>query len=618
MSVDSNKNPSSTSYIKFSANLPGKPERMEIADFNGDGLADILIAHQTGYKIYWNQGGNPASAFSESNTSSSGIFNGKCAALELGDFNGDGLPDFIINPENTSTWQLAINNGNKTFTRHTLSGIEAINRTTDKDDQYYTCLVHDMDGDGKSDVMITYGNFSGSSFKSFATYWCRSLGTSMEIIHKNEYVSTKYAPIANQIVLGDFTGNGKPEIRQYGYGLRMYSNTKAWRKYHVNELTANHNKLLAFTNGFGQKIEVEYAFLTEEGMYTKQNNAIYPLTDFAGPLCVVKKVITDDQEVIYKYEGGKLHTQGKGFLGFSLITKKDNKFITHSINQINTTWYIPEKTQEKLTSLDGTLMTQQDYTNRYTTVSGKRFLIQPEKETLSDRLKGITHITTYSNYEYGIPKSIKRQYGNDLTETVTTTLQNITTNGKWILGLPLTTEVKKESSNSSWLERTVNTYTHDNRIAQTSLYAGTTSNKVLTKKFNYDDFGHVIQEKEIKYSSPDELITTYEYSTDGRHVIKITDPSGLIQKHTYTSLGQLETSTDPLGNITQYEYDTVDRLKKTRYPDGTTESTYVFKDVTTLIPGETHKAAYKLTHSRTGKPNQYIYYDKLGREVKKV
>ncbi|MCD8261985.1 MAG: VCBS repeat-containing protein, partial [Bacteroides sp.] len=114
--VDSNNNLTSPSYVNFSASLPSKPEKMEIADFNGDGLIDILIAHQSGYKIYWNQGEALGNSFNETKTTTGTSFNGKCAAFEIGDFNGDGLPDIIFNQENSSIWKIALNNGNKGFT----------------------------------------------------------------------------------------------------------------------------------------------------------------------------------------------------------------------------------------------------------------------------------------------------------------------------------------------------------------------------------------------------------------------------------------------------------------------------------------------------------------------
>ncbi|MCD8261986.1 MAG: hypothetical protein LUD15_11290 [Bacteroides sp.] len=467
--------------------------------------------------------------------------------------------------------------------------------------------------------MISYANYSGSTFKSSTSYWCTFKDNTLKVAYKMENTNSTYSPKAYHIVVGDFIGSNRSEFLQYGYGLRTLNTSITWRRIsRTGKYPPEYGRIKSFADGFDKKISVEYAYLIENGIYEKENNSTYPLADYIGPLSVVKSVTAGNENVSYKYKGGKIHLQGNGFMGFTEITKTDRKYITHTTSRVNTTWYTPEVTQEKLTTKDSSLMSQTNYTNRFTQLTGKRFQLQAEKATLTDYLKGITQTTEYSNYEYGIPKTVKKIYRNDLTETTTSTLRHITTGGKWILGLPLTIDVKKESGGSSWLERTTNTYSSDNRLEQTVLYSGTTSNKVLTKKFRYDEFGHIKEESTINYNSTDELKITYEYSTNGRYLLSTTDPTGLIAKSSYNTLGQLSTSTDYLGNITRYEYNPIDRLKEIRYPDGTIETISIERDYSILLPGGSELAVYKVTHNQTGKPTQINYYDKYGIESKKT
>ena len=64
-------------------------------DCNNDGLPDIIFLHESGYKIYYNSGGNDADAhFSETKCAVGTAFSNH-VCIAPGDFNGDGLTDFV-------------------------------------------------------------------------------------------------------------------------------------------------------------------------------------------------------------------------------------------------------------------------------------------------------------------------------------------------------------------------------------------------------------------------------------------------------------------------------------------------------------------------------------------
>ena len=134
---------------ELSLSLDGVPDKIRSADFNADGMPDMLITTSNGYYILWNRNGS----FSNSGNYHGTSFN-KCDVIELGDFDGDGLVDLIINKNGTNLWYIARNTGNVTNGYFNLSEINALidrgaRMIEGKEDKTY-CLVQDIDGDGKS------------------------------------------------------------------------------------------------------------------------------------------------------------------------------------------------------------------------------------------------------------------------------------------------------------------------------------------------------------------------------------------------------------------------------------------------------------------------------------
>lgn len=117
---------------------------MRSADFNADGMTDLLITTSKGYYIYWNRNGS----FSDEDRYYSTAFN-KCDIIQLGDFNGDGLVDLIVNQSSSPLWCIAQNTGTDTDGFFSLKLIRDLECTGsgDKKDKLY-CIVQDVDGDG--------------------------------------------------------------------------------------------------------------------------------------------------------------------------------------------------------------------------------------------------------------------------------------------------------------------------------------------------------------------------------------------------------------------------------------------------------------------------------------
>ena len=216
------------SFVSYNLSIKSNPEKMLIADFNGDGMNDVLVVTKDGYHIYWNRGGYLANSFSSSSLyfSSGTIFNDNYTRIEIGDFNGDGLPDLVLSEQTYDRWYLAINQGNGNFSKKVLPQIKAFdeNFTVGNDDKDF-CFVTDFDGDGKSDIIINdsdftrdydwLGNYSGGKFINHKVYWYRSTGDDFELVKSTTY--NKGDAFSRLFTFGDYKGIGSTQMLFFGY-----------------------------------------------------------------------------------------------------------------------------------------------------------------------------------------------------------------------------------------------------------------------------------------------------------------------------------------------------------------------------------------------------------------
>ncbi len=140
-------------FTLLDSNATGLPNlelgAIDTADFNGDGLTDVIMQGYTHSKVgltdvYLNNGDSTFTALS---LSVPPCYMGDVATC---DFNNDGLPDFAVLGMETNTWQYYVavykNNGDSTFTEISTNfpGV-------------YLGVVRwaDYNGDGFSDLLIT-------------------------------------------------------------------------------------------------------------------------------------------------------------------------------------------------------------------------------------------------------------------------------------------------------------------------------------------------------------------------------------------------------------------------------------------------------------------------------
>lgn len=609
----------------FDLTLPSKPEQTFATDFNSDGLTDVLVFYDGVYIIFWNQGnGISTSTFSDSKKTTGTNISNVCM-IRPGDFNGDGLLDFLMNSIGDNNWYFAQNNGDGTFTKTLACTLDIYEQDfTEKDDNRFDCLVYDFDFDGKSDVVINKAMYTKKSdlfstwgeFNKTYTYWMRSTGnafTQVSMATSNRDVDG----LSSHYMLGDFNGDGQPELMNYGYNC--YNSTNAdndpiWRLYQNTGFSANSGKVTSFTDSYGGTTSITYASFVNGGIYTKGTGSTYPMADCTLPIHAVKTVTTNigatgSAMTSYQYSGIKVHLQGKGLLGMTSQTATSTTLgtVTESgVKAWNTLFYTPAQTYTK-TIVDGATAE----TNVILAVvdkGSKNYFAYPSSKT-DKYLDGNTVTTSYQvNATYGYPEEETINYEGSMYKTVRYG------NYAWVGNSykpQLITQIQKHQDDASiFTKKTAITY--ENNGCKKQVIENYDSSRPLTTNYTNDEYGNVLTS--VTSGQGVKPIFKYtDYDATKRFVAKTyTSPASLVNTFTYDDWGNVLTEkneSNPLYSlVTIHAYDYWGNRTLTYLPDGRKKvyssgwNSKLDKRYFTLVQG-------------TGQPWVKTWYDNQGREV---
>lgn len=596
----------SLDFSEVSVSLGSKPSELFSADFNGDGLNDIIFFYGSGYKIFFNRG--DANKFSNSDAVT-GTSVKSCARMSQGDFNGDGLTDFLT--FDGGTFNLALSQGDGTFNVVNIGKISNIT-SHKKADEYFSINVYDIDHDGKSDVVI-----NAYQDNKATVYWLRSTGAGLTLM-KTSTSTRKDDALACRYAVGDFNGDGMPELFNYGYDCYSSSNayTEPFLRVYGNAATAASGKVVSFTDCFDNSTAFTYSTLSgDAAVYSKGSGAVYPMVDVNLPLPVVKKTVSTNgavgsETVVYKYSGLKGHMQGKGLLGMTGLTvnnQTQGTTVSTNVNTWNNTFYIPSKTTTTQTvgGATATAVTSMSVTDK-----GKKVYAAYPSSVVETDFDGNTATTTY-NYD-----TDKGQLTNERTEHDDGYVYKDVSYGSFVkkggVWLPQIVDEFIEYDADAEEHEARTTIVYDDKGRKTAVTENSESSMPVTTRYTYDAWGNILSSY-VEGKGIDKLVSYNVYDVYGDNIVKKhTSPASAVNTFEYDALGNLTAENDETDAsavlTTKYTYDGWGRLVRTESPTGKVSST-------TMGWGSSATKKYYVLGQAAGEPWVKTWYDSRGREV---
>ena len=603
--------------------LPSKPEKLFTADYNNDGLTDIILLYNGGYTIYYNNGSTPSGqCFTEGNKKTGTDF-GNNWRVQQGDFDGDGLMDFVYNVSPETWLRIARNNGDGTFTHGRSEDLNRSDQSTSKDDDKFSILVWDMNNDGKSDVFVSkanykhHGGISGrNDYTSTTMKWLYSDGTTLKVFKETE----KYHPedaTQGYLMLGDFNGDGAVELANYGTMINTSSETLD-EKIHVYSMGTSVpglGKIKKITDGLGRGIRIQYESVAMPSVYTRADDGAYPLNTYCLPVAVVSSASFDNgaagiQYLKYRYGGLKLHIAGKGMLGFTEVTKENTTAKikeTQTVVQRDGRHLIPTEVRS-VTAIGGSTSETVSRTTVADTGNGNYFAYVSETEAVD-----LDGNRTVSSTAYDTAKGVVTEktilYGGDGMYRRTAYSGYEKRGGRW---LPATVTATQKHADSAVPFTDVTEYAYDDRGNVTTKTEHSGTDMQLATSATYDAYGNVLSSQQAGRGVV--AVTKHnEYDASGRFVTKTYEsPSSAVNTFVYDMWGNLleESDVTEPDNIltTTHTYDGWGRRTSTTEPDGTlTEWSMAW--------GKSYDFRYCIGETSTSKPWVNTWYDECSRET---
>jgi RHS repeat-associated protein len=576
-----------------------------LADFNGDGKAEIWGITPTGIYIYAFDGTSTLKLIYSSTNS---IIMYHC--FTIGDFNGDGKSDIFLygikqgsNNQSFANWQILLSTG---------TGFDTQFIPKKKDNLINDDVrTGDFNGDGCTDLMVTPKDNSWSG-----TYYFITKNKGKDI----NSPALPFFPISSKnYFVADYNGDGRSDFICLG---DVSSNWTGYRLYNSEGNTSVFMDKVS--NGLNQLTKINYSKLSQpnSAVYLKGNNAVFPVFDYQGPYSVVSSINIDNglggqNTINYTYEGAKIHRQGKGFLCFTKTTTTDLTEGTETVSQYdyNPTYYYPQlNTFLKRLANGGTVYetSTNSWTQKVLDSGQKRIFPYIGSSTQTNNLTGLSVSMSTTLDDFGNPTLITKSFSGGRTETTTNAFSNIESSSDWRIGrLDQSTITYTKSGETSISRTTSYTYSTNGIIKPDHVYSLAGTGLYTYKDNNYDNYGNLLQVL-AHNSNGDTKQTSFTYDSDGIKIMSATDPLGHVTSNLYDSFGRLATQQDYLNNTISFQYDDFGRLTTESRPDGSQTSTSYLWNGT----NEPALGVYGIMKSSNNGATSIVWNDKLGRGIR--
>jgi RHS repeat-associated protein len=370
-------------------------------------------------------------------------------------------------------------------------------------------------------------------------------------------------------------------------------------------------------DGFGAKTSITYLPMTNNNIYTKGTGASYPIIDYSSSSQLVSQVtytngIGGTSATTYQYNGAKVHRQGKGFLGFSKVTVTDGPSSIFSENNytFDETYYYPQLTTSYTKRGSVTLSTTVNSWNELS-FGNKRIYPYVYLSTATNNLTSFNTTTTTSTPDsYGNITSQSIAYSSGPTYSKTIVYDNDVTN--WLVARPCSTTTTMSQTGDANIVQLITTTYDAGKVKPDIItwFDGTTQKKRLNYDYNTNGTLSALHELSTNLGEKHSYFT-YDV-TNGINLIKKKYPDGSRDTITYYAGGLVNTVTDYWGNVTNYSYDNFGNVSSVTKTGGIGISSNVLAWVTSPT-----NARYSVTQTMTDGSSTVVYYDILGREIRR-
>jgi RHS repeat-associated protein len=624
-------------------------------DFNGDGLGDILLLYNAGqHRLALSNGDGTFTV--RASTELGGIngvqFRRTRAVFVSGDFNGDGLTDLTHFDEDGTAW-LSFSKGDGAFETLThppsIQGLALESQTG-----HSRLLAADFNGDGFADVFHAYYSASSRGWlasskgnTSFAVLLAGQLG----VLDGKSYEKIDSTQ-QTRLFTGDFDGDGTEDLLNLHYpfiGNGTASNFLA------RSTGFDADRVTQVTNGHGGWTIFSYKPLTDPSVYLKGSGAIYPNVDMIVPMHVVASIrsrngVDGDAFIAqpsppkgesvtnYRYEGGWMCLDGRGFRGFTAMvaTNLETGITSRTEYELSDLDFSGQPARELLTLSDGRVVSEtvntwakKEFTFT-TTIGGqartyRRFFPYASqsvtKEFEINNPAGAppvktTTVTGVAYDDFGNLTDSTTNHGSGFTEVTHSNFNNNTV--KWWLGRLSETTVTQTSpaANGPVSISRQSSFKYSDTTGQLTRETIETDDAKLKleKTYVHDAFGNITQSSLKDLAANKTRTTKTTYTPDGRFIAETENHLGHLERKEYDPLtGATISQTGPNGLTTSWLRDGFGRPLRELRPDGTeTITQYLRSSLGGIFPPRT--VHYVLTHS-SGGAAVYKFFDLLDREI---
>lgn len=570
-------------------------EKLFTIDYDGDGKTDLCLINNGSTCIYTFEN-NGTNLICKSVSADSQLNNTmlKDKIFLEGEFNGDRKTDFILSPtkKNGNIWNIYLSTGNGYWQQNN------IDIAVREESSNY--ILQDMNGDGQTDLVETR-NYSTGNIDLLTTYYITNQKSIVPGRHYYGDVISTTVPTESVLVPTNI------QSRNYYSKLICLQTGGIASRLYVQDDDSKNRLLCGIINSYGVINKIDLHRINEKGFfYMKGYGAQFPYYNYYGGLTVCTKIDSYENGTLlsslnYRYTNAILHKQGLGFRGFEKINMNDLVTNRYSIQTFDPFQY-------SVLSNDDSYNQSNVYSYNFDIASNKIAKVLLNKKTTTDKAKGITVSTDYNYDNYGNNTLISTNYGDSVISRVGHTYQNITSDDKYIIGLPIVERSILTRADKTAMKANNITY-NTNYLPQKKVSVVNMSDKTKEENYEYDENNRLTKVRTKYYSSTDEQVIGYSYDVYGQLVSK-TDILGLTNTYHYNINGLPDSITDHKKHATAMEYDVWGRKIKTTFPDGTIQTNTIYW---TPYPS---KSLIISASTSTGKPDTQTYIDAFERVIK--